>query len=71
MQIADILGIAGLRIDGRRGNEIRKLKTKLNVENTADGSCYLEQGLNKALVLVHGPHEPSRRSSEQNEVVSL
>ena len=68
MQQADILALAHLRSDGRRGPELRQLKYKLGVSSGgaagcsgragADGSCYLEQGLNKVLVLVHGPKEP-------------
>ena len=59
------------RIDGRRETELRKLKSKINVEQSADGSAYLEQGLNKVLVLVHGPHEPQKRGNDQNETVPL
>lgn len=67
MQQADILALAHLRMDGRRGPELRQLKYKIGVSSGAaagsstagaDGSCYLEQGLNKVLVLVHGPREP-------------
>ena len=67
MQQADILALAGLRVDGRRGNELRQLQYKLGLWSGAaagaggggaDGSCYLQQGLNKVLVLVHGPREP-------------
>lgn len=67
MQQADILALAHLRVDGRRGEELRQLKYKLGLSSGAaagssssgaDGSCYLEQGLNKVLVLVNGPREP-------------
>jgi ribonuclease PH len=68
MQQADILALAHLRMDGRRGEELRQLKYKLGLSSggaagssassVADGSCYLEQGLNKVLVLVLGPREP-------------
>lgn len=57
------------RIDGRRETELRRLKSKINVEQSADGSAYLEQGLNKVLVLIHGPHEPQKRGNDQNESV--
>ena len=65
MQHADILAIAGLRVDGRRENDIRSIRHKLGVSQNADGSCYFEQGLNKVLVLVHGPQEPQRKSGDQ------
>ena len=61
MRNAEILAITGLRVDGRRPTELRCLRHKLNVLPSADGSCYFEQGLNKVLVVVHGPHEPFRR----------
>lgn len=69
MQNADILALADLRLDGRRRNEIRQLKLNLGVVEMADGSAYLEQGLNKILVTIHGPQEPQRRSDQlHNEV---
>lgn len=64
MQNVDILALAGLRIDGRRVDDLRSLKHKLAVVKTADGSAYLEQGLNKILVMVHGPQEPKRKLAE-------
>jgi exosome complex component RRP41 len=66
MQQAEILAIAGLRLDGRRFNELRRIKYKIGVENTADGSTYLEQGLNKVLVLIHGPKEMKNKGNEMN-----
>jgi ribonuclease PH len=65
MQTIDILALAGLRIDGRRSTDLRSLKHKLSVVKTADGSAYLEQGLNKVVVMVHGPQESKRRLNEQ------
>jgi ribonuclease PH len=46
MQHADILALAGLRVDGRKGDDIRSIRYKLGVSNSnsADGSCYFEQG---------------------------
>ena len=71
MQHSDILAIAGLRIDGRRNVDIRLIKLKIGVASSADGSCYFEQGLNKVLVLVHGPVELQRRADDSNEKGSL
>jgi ribonuclease PH len=65
MQNIDILALAGLRIDGRRPADLRSMKHKLSVVKSADGSAYLEQGLNKVLVMVHGPQEPKRRVLDQ------
>lgn len=67
MQHANILAIAGLRTDGRRSNEIRQIKHKIGVVTSGvDGSSYLEQGLNKVLVMVNGPQEPLRRVADSS-----
>ena len=71
MQHSDILAIAGLRIDGRRNIDLRQIKLKIGVSNTADGSCYFEQGLNKVLAVIHGPIEQQRRGDDSNEKGSL
>ncbi|CAM9403889.1 unnamed protein product, partial [Chrysoparadoxa australica] len=52
---------SGLRPDGRRRGDIRRLRCKLGVCRDADGSCYLEMGQTKVLAIVKGPHEPNRR----------
>jgi exosome complex component RRP41 len=69
MQHADILAIAGLRIDGRRSSDIRRLNFKVGVMKSADGSAYFEQGLNKVLVIVNGPQEPLRRTGDQSNTL--
>mmetsp|Transcript_1920 Transcript_1920/g.2008 ORF Transcript_1920/g.2008 Transcript_1920/m.2008 type:complete len:92 (-) Transcript_1920:679-954(-) len=71
MQHANILAIAGLRIDGRRNNELRDIKYKIGLNPSADGSTYFEQGLNKILVVVNGPQEPSRRSGDNTSALVL
>jgi exosome complex component RRP41 len=47
----------GLRIDGRKLNELRPIKIEAGVLNRADGSAYIEWGGNKVLVAVYGPRE--------------
>jgi len=47
----------GLRIDGRKTNELRATKIGVGVLGNADGSAYIEQGKNKILAGVYGPHE--------------
>ena len=61
MQHATILAVAGLRMDGRRHNELRKIRHKIGLISSADGSAYIEQGLNKVLVIICGPMEQARR----------
>ncbi len=47
----------GLRIDGRKFNELRPVRIEVGVLNRADGSAYIEWGGNKVLVAVYGPRE--------------
>jgi len=61
MQNLDILALAGLRLDGRKYDDVRRIRLRVGVVNNADGSVYYEHGLNKVLVSVHGPQEPIRR----------
>ena len=51
----------GLRIDGRKLDELRPMKMEVGVLPNADGSAYLEQGRNKILVGVYGPKEAHPR----------
>lgn len=67
MQYAEILSLAGLRVDGRGPDEIRKLSIKVGGHLDADGSAYVEQGLNKVVVLINGPAEPSKRSADTSD----
>lgn len=43
MQFGDILALAGLRADGRKYDEIRRLSYKLGGNLQSDGSAYVEQ----------------------------
>lgn len=53
----------GMRVDGRRWNELRRFECKINTHATsADGSSYVEQGNSKIICMVHGPMEPKLRS---------
>ncbi|WP_135604488.1 exosome complex exonuclease Rrp41 [Methanococcoides sp. NM1] len=47
----------GMRLDGRRVDEIRPMTVEMGVLTRADGSCYLEWGNNKVLAAVYGPRE--------------
>jgi len=53
----ELLSDQGLRIDGRRPRELRKIECRLGVFDQADGSAYIEQGNTKVLAAVYGPHE--------------
>lgn len=47
----------GIRLDGRKADELRPLKLEVGVLPNADGSAYIEHGKNKILVGVFGPRE--------------
>jgi exosome complex component RRP41 len=47
----------GLRLDGRKLDELRPVKIEVGVLSNADGSAYIEHGKNKILAAVFGPRE--------------
>ncbi len=47
----------GLRLDGRREDQLRPIKMEVGVLARADGSCYIEMGGNKVIAAVYGPRE--------------
>ncbi|XP_014252546.1 exosome complex component RRP41 [Cimex lectularius] len=53
----ELVNDQGLRIDGRRPDELRLIKCRLGVYDHADGSAYLEQGNTKVIATVFGPNE--------------
>ena len=57
----------GIRLDGRKLDELRPVKMEVGVLPNADGSAYLEQGKNKVLVGVYGPKEAHPRHIAQQD----
>jgi len=53
----ELINKQGLRIDGRRPDQLRPIKIEAGVLKQADGSAYLEWGGNKVLAAVYGPRE--------------
>jgi len=47
----------GLRLDGRKPDELRPIKIEIGILSNADGSAYIEQGKNKILAAAFGPRE--------------
>ncbi|MBD3388444.1 MAG: exosome complex exonuclease Rrp41 [Candidatus Altiarchaeales archaeon] len=47
----------GVRLDGRKPDELREIRMKVGVLDNAQGSAYLEWGNNKVLAGVYGPRE--------------
>lgn len=62
----------GLRIDGRRWNELRKFECRINTHpSSSDGSSYVEQGNTKVICMVQGPMEPALKSQTDSERATL
>jgi exosome complex component RRP41 len=53
----EFLSVAGLRVDGRRSEEVRRVRTRFGLFARVDGSAYLEQGNTKVVAVVYGPRE--------------
>lgn len=47
----------GIRLDGRKADELRPLKLQVGILSNADGSAYIEHGKNKILAAAYGPRE--------------
>ncbi|MCZ7401476.1 MAG: exosome complex exonuclease Rrp41 [Candidatus Methanoperedens sp.] len=56
----------GIRLDGRKPDELRPIKIKVGVLNRADGSCYFEFGANKVIAAVYGPREVHPRHMQKS-----
>lgn len=54
---AHLIDKNGLRVDGRRLDELRPLKLEVGILDKANGSAYIEHGRNKILAAVYGPRE--------------
>ena len=52
-----LIDSAGLRLDGRKLNELRPIKIDVGILKNADGSAYIEMGKNKIIAAVYGPKE--------------
>lgn len=52
-----ILSPEGLRADGRRSGELRRLKASLGSVTGADGSCAISHGNTALEAAVYGPQE--------------
>jgi len=63
----EYVNVSGLRVDGRRPREVRRVRSRLGLFGWADGSALFEQGNTKVLAVVHGPREPARRSDREHD----
>jgi len=67
MSKAEFVDLSGLRVDGRRPHELRKLSAKLGIVPRATGSAMLDHGHTKILATVYGPRECSNRARERHD----
>jgi exosome complex component RRP41 len=56
----------GLRIDGRKLDELRPIRIQVGTLHNADGSAFVEWGQNKVMAAVYGPREVHPRHLQQN-----
>ncbi|MEM2994529.1 MAG: exosome complex exonuclease Rrp41 [Candidatus Bathyarchaeia archaeon] len=56
-KIEKLIDKKGLRLDGRKPDELRPIKIDVGALSNADGSAYIEHGKNKILAAVYGPKE--------------
>lgn len=74
MSRLEIYSPEGLRLDGRRWNELRRFEcttSTKNSSNNSDGSSYLEMGQNKVIAVVNGPMEPLNKAQVNQEKAVL
>ncbi len=57
----------GIRLDGRKINEIRPVTIEAGILHRADGSAYLEWGGNKVICAVYGPRELNPRRFQESD----
>jgi exosome complex component RRP41 len=56
----------GRRSDGRKIDELRPLRIEAGALHRADGSAYVEWGMNKVMAAVYGPREVHPRHLQEN-----
>jgi exosome complex component RRP41 len=65
-EVPVLLSPEGLRIDGRRLDELRPIRIRVGALHNADGSAFVEWGANKVMAAVYGPREVHPRHLQQN-----
>ncbi|MBC7091316.1 MAG: exosome complex exonuclease Rrp41 [Nitrososphaeria archaeon] len=56
-KVGKLIDENGIRLDGRRWDELRPIRIEVGVIKNADGSAYIEFGKNKIIAAVYGPRE--------------
>lgn len=63
----ELVNKKGIRLDGRKADEIRPIHIEAGVLHRADGSAYLEWGGNKVICAVYGPRELNPRRFQESD----
>lgn len=63
----ELISPEGLRLDGRRAKEVRRVACELGLFSKVDGSAFYEQGNTKVSVSVFGPREAQRRADAAHD----
>lgn len=70
----DFANLKGYRIDGRSSDDLRNLTCRVGLDNSADGSSYLQQGLTEVFCLVKGPFPVSwlkKKKQESDDILNI
>lgn len=67
----EYINISGLRLDGRRPHEVRRVRSQMGLFPRADGSALLEMGHTKVMAVVHGPREAPFKSATEHDAAVL
>ena len=63
----ELISPEGLRLDGRKPGELRRIVCKVGVFNEANGSAYIEHGNTRAICSVYGPHEAVSKAKSKHD----
>ncbi|MEE8168267.1 MAG: exosome complex exonuclease Rrp41 [Candidatus Hydrothermarchaeales archaeon] len=63
--------VNGKRLDGRKLDELRKIKIEAGVLKRADGSAYVEWGGNKVIAACYGPRELHPKHHQRPDKATL
>ncbi len=66
----EMLSLEGLRVDGRRWNELRQFHCSMSTQKK-DGSSFIRHGSTKVECVVTGPREPDQHSRSGGEKASV
>lgn len=69
----ELISPQGLRVDGRRQNELRNISIKLGVLGRCDGRAgiFYQHGNTKVIASISGPKNPSKSKKDENFVFNV